>query len=179
MCPDKELISAYYDGETDGKWSSEIKTHIDECKDCSVEYEKLASISAFLAQDKIPNEEELTNRVYASIERRKSVIYPVSFWRRHIDLSFPAIMAAAAVLAVIFTVLLVNMRQSAQSQALVEEITPEPEPSIQVLSFDEAAAYIFSDDSGFDVLITIPSSDVLSVSGEPQLIREAEYRRGQ
>ena len=44
---------------------------------------------------------------------------------------------------------------------------------------EDAAAYLLSDDSGFDVLITIPASETWSFSGEPQLIREADYKRSQ
>ena len=179
MCPDKELISAYYDGETDERWSLEIKTHVEDCRKCSGEYKSFNSISSILGSSVIPGEDDIKKRVYSSIERKKTVIDTEPYWKRHLEISFSALVAAAAVLAVVCAALVINIRQAGQAPTLVEEITPESEMRVQVLSFDDAAAYIFSDDSGFDVLITIPSSETLSLSGEPQLIREADYKRGQ
>lgn len=179
MCPDKELISAFYDDETDHRWSSEIKKHIKGCSICSGEYNKLDKISFYMSESGIPDEKLIKERMYESIQRRRNVIYQGSFWKKHIDVSLQVILSAAAVVIVLCAVLIVGLQQFS-SPAVAEEIRNESaELNVQILSFEDAAAYLLSDDSGFDVLITIPASDAWSVSGEPQLIREADYKRGQ
>ncbi len=47
MCPDKSILSAYFDGEVDSYWSKEIENHLTECKKCSsyiIELKKQKSI---------------------------------------------------------------------------------------------------------------------------------------
>lgn len=179
MCPDKELISAHFDGETSGKWISEINEHIKSCNECRVETSKIASMSRILDEVSVPDEEAIKKRVYAAVERRKTVIYSESLWTKHFDVSFSVILSAAAVVVVLCAALLFGLQRFSLAPAVVEEIKEEPELTVQILSLEDVAGYLLSDDTGFDVLITIPSSGSLSVSGEPQLIREADYRRGQ
>ena len=179
MCPDRELISAWYDGETDGRWMSEIKRHVDECNDCAAELDRFRRLSSSVQSVAVPGEQQIKERLYASIERKKHVVYPEPFWQKHFEISFPMLVGAAAVVFMLFTALLVGILRFGSAPEVVEEIKAEPEVAMQVISLEEAAAFILSDDSGFDVLITIPSSDALSLSGEPQLIREADYKRGQ
>ncbi|MDC7227445.1 MAG: hypothetical protein PQJ61_11840 [Spirochaetales bacterium] len=179
MCPDKELISAWHDGETGRRWSEEITMHITDCEDCAAEAGRLDSLSILLHESKIPGEKEIRDRVYNAIERRRAVGSSEAFWRRHIDISMPVLLSAAAMLIVFFAAVLFAFQRLEAVPEVVEEIQPEPEISLQVISLEDAAAILLSDDSGFDVLITIPSGDALSVTGEPQLIREADYRRGE
>lgn len=179
MCPDKELISAFYDNETGDKWSSNIKSHIESCGDCSAEQEKLKKISVLLSHTIVPDEDIIKQRVYSAIERRRNVIYPWTFWKKNIEVSLPAVVGAAALITILFAAFVVGMKQ-VSAPVVVEEIREAPaNVSLQVISMEDAAAYILSDDSGFDLLITIPASEAWAVTGEPQLIREADYKRSQ
>ena len=180
MCPDKELISAYYDGETDARWSSEIKAHVDDCPQCSEKYEQIKRLSIYLNNTVVPNEEIIKARVYEAIKRKKSVIYPEKFWKKHVELSFPALLGAAVIVVILCAAMLIGLQPFKTDPIVVEEIPPETNTlHVQLISIEDAAAYLLSDDSGFDVLITIPAAEGLSVTGEPQLIREADYKRGQ
>ncbi len=181
MCPDRELISAFFDDETNERWSSELKEHIENCTECSVNYKKVKELSISLRSINVPGENEIRSRVYSAVERRRAVFNTEPFWKRHVEISYPALMGAAAVVAVLCAAMLIGLtRFSGQQQYIVEEIKEEPLPiNVQLISIEDAAAYLLSDDSGFDVLITIPSAKGLSVSGEPQLIREADYKRSQ
>lgn len=180
MCPDKELISAYYDGETDPRWSDEIGTHIESCKECTDEFEKIVSLSRFIQTSELGHENEIKDRVYKSIIRKRSVVYMQPVWKRHYDVSFPMVAGAAALFVVLTAALIFGFQLQQPPGYMVEEIREEPSQiRAQVISIEDAAAYLLSDESGFDVLITIPNGEGLSLSGEPQLIREADYKRGQ
>ena len=181
MCPDRELISAYYDGETDSKWSFNIKEHIESCTSCSESMNAVNDISRFLNNSEVPGESEIKDRVFDAIERKRTVIKYQPIWRKHFDVSFPVAAAAAAAMVVFLTTtLVIGLNSISKTEYMVEEIKDEPQKiNAQVISIDDAAAYLLSDDSGFDVLITIPAGDGLSLTGEPQLIREADYKRSQ
>lgn len=181
MCPDNELISAYFDNELDRQWSDGFESHLGECEKCRGKFDDYQRLNVLLGKSVVPGEAEMKARMLGVIERRQSVIYPDNFWKRHINISIPVLMAAAALMIVFFAGLMLGLLPfQSQSPQLVEEIeTDTPDIFVQVINLEDAAAYILSDDSGFDLLITIPSSETLSVSGEPQMIREADYKRGQ
>lgn len=181
MCPDNELISAYYDNELDSQWSGGIQEHLDRCEKCRNRLTDYHEIGRILDSTEVPGEDQIKNRMLGVIERRQQVLSSEVFWRKHLNISIPVILAAAALMIVFFAGMMLGLLpfQSGQQQ-LVEEIEPEtPDIYVQVINLEDAAAYLLSDDSGFDVLITIPSSEALSFSGEPQMIREADYKRGQ
>lgn len=180
MCPDRELISAYFDDETNQYWSGKIKEHMGSCISCSNEVKKLDKISLILESSEVPDELEIKERLYKSLTRKRKVIFTQPVWKKHFDVSFPLLAVAAALVLILSTVMLFGFRNFTASKDIVEEIQEEPlNLKVQLISIEDAAAYLLSDDSGFDVLITIPAGEDLSLTGEPQLIREADYIRGQ
>ena len=178
MCPDRELISAYYDGELDGRWAFEIEKHISECGSCAEKLGTYRRISGLLGESSVPDEEQIRKRIPGAVRRKSETSY-IPFWRRNISISIPAVAAAAALAVVFFAGFFIGNNPLSSGTEVVEEIPVQTEKvNLQVISLEDAAAYILSDDSGFDVLITIPPSENLSVAGEPKLIRSADYKRG-
>lgn len=181
MCPDNQLLSAYFDHELDEHWAEKVEEHLSGCINCRETVSGYGKIKTLLDDSAVPGENEIKVRLLDELERKRRVACPDIFWKRHLNVSAPVLFAAAAMVIVFFAALLFGMFPfGRQEQYVAEEITTIPEEiSVQLISLDDAAAYILSDDSGFDLLITIPSSEALSVTGEPQLIREADFRRGQ
>jgi len=181
MCPDGQLISAYFDDELDKQWSEGIEDHLTQCVKCKKRFSGYQKLNALIDNSVVPGELEMKVRMLGEIERRAQVVYPEAFWRKHLLVSIPVLMGAAALIIVFFVGMMLGLIPfQGQGQQLVEEIsTDSTEINVQVINLEDVAAYILSDDSGFDLLITIPSSETLSVSGEPRLIREADYKRGQ
>ena len=67
MCPDKKLLSAYFDNEIEPKWSIQIKKHIDNCISCQSQISKWNEISSFL----IDNDTALSNKIQTEISQKK------------------------------------------------------------------------------------------------------------
>ncbi|MBI9105977.1 MAG: hypothetical protein JEZ04_04480 [Spirochaetales bacterium] len=181
MCPDSQLVSTYYDKELDQRWSGEIKSHIAGCDKCGIQVSKYQEMSKLLGSCRVPGEQEMKLRVLGVIERRRKVEYHEVFWKKHLAVSVPVLMGAAALMIIFFAGILMGFfpSQTRDSQVVEEIRTHSIGINVQVINLEDAAAYILADDSGFDLLITIPSNETLSVNGEPQLIREADYKRGQ
>ncbi|MDC7126119.1 MAG: hypothetical protein PQJ46_11170 [Spirochaetales bacterium] len=180
MCPDKELISAFFDEETDAQWSNKISEHIDSCSDCNEQYRKIERLNKYLLSADISEEQIIKTRVYDAIKRKQIVSQENAFWRRHIELSF-SVLASAAVLIIALCIVFITGYSKAMeivsSENTIEEIPQDI--NVQIIKLDEAAAYILSEDTGYDILITIPSGSGLNVKGRPELIREADYNRRQ
>ncbi len=181
MCPDNELISAYYDNELDRQWSGGVQEHLERCEKCSSTVSDYQKIGRLLSTSAVPGEDEIKNRMLGVIERRQNVISSQVFWKRHLNVSIPVILAAAALMIIFLTGMMLGLLPfGLHNPQVVEEIEADtPDVYVQIINLEDASAYLLSDDSGFDVLITIPSKETLSFSGEPQMIREADYKRGQ
>jgi predicted anti-sigma-YlaC factor YlaD len=181
MCPDNQLISAYFDDELDKQWSGGVESHLGECENCRGVISNYKQLNILLRGSAVPGESEIKNRMLGEIERRAKVVYPEYFWKKHLNVSIPVILAAAVLMIVFFAGVMFGLLPfQVQENQVVEEIEiDKPNIYVQVINLEDAAAYLLSDDSGFDLLITIPSSETLAVSGEPQMIREADYKRGQ
>ena len=87
MCPDNQLISAYFDDELDSKWSEQVESHISSCRECSRKLEAYRQLSAVLESGVISEEQELKVRVLGEIQRRHAVYSSDVFWRRHLNVS--------------------------------------------------------------------------------------------
>ncbi|MDC7219667.1 MAG: hypothetical protein PQJ59_06985 [Spirochaetales bacterium] len=99
MCPDKSLLSAWYDGEVEEPWKEKIDKHINECVRCRAVVEEFKKASLFL-QDEPPaltpyRKKELHRRVMQQ-HRRKKMLTP-----RHYLSWSTAVAALAIVLSLI------------------------------------------------------------------------------
>ena len=100
MCPDGELLSAYFDGEVRAPWDGRIREHLRTCSRCRERLAQLGKLRELLQGDPEPaNErgfqltrEALIARVWRSFNRGRS------FWRTRVAVPLPAAAAALAIL---------------------------------------------------------------------------------
>lgn len=117
-CPDKIVISEYFDGELPSPWKEKLQGHIADCNECDKSYKQYNTVSKILNKD---TAEKLASFDYsASFEKLKTKLNSTravnvsgaverviesdttdrSFWQRSIKLPMPIV--AAAVLAFLF-----------------------------------------------------------------------------
>jgi hypothetical protein len=180
MCPEKELISAYYDKELNGRWADRVGEHLDSCDSCRAYHDSIKGLSLEVVSSAVPGEEQIKERILDNIERKKRAEVSRSFRKRKIEKP-GYVLAGAAVLAIVFFAGVftgfITGNEPVQTAEIIEE--PPYNFNVQVLSNEDAKAYLMSNDSGIDLIISIPANGALTVSGEPRLIREADYKRGQ
>ncbi len=178
MCPDRQLLSAFYDGELDSKWHDEAESHIKNCTDCEDTVKNYTEIGDLLSESSVPGQKLRMERVAATLERKRQMM-PERNISRVISMPLPVFAgAAAAMLIILFLGLFLLFTTGRTTEYVAEEIKDDAQ-DFEVISLEDAAAYIIASDEGFDLLITIPAGDTPAVTGEPQLIRKADYHRGQ
>ena len=184
MCPDDELLSAYYDDELDPVWERRIGQHVSSCQSCTNKLALFARLSEDLQEVNEPDFETSKRRVWLSIERSTNRVH-VSFWNRRISVPVPAIAGIAAAFAVLVGVGLLMTTQGRQVSPVVQPLTTAaPQQDIapvrfQVNNLNDLMSYLDSKDFGNNVTIQLPKeADQLSI-GKPQLIRAADFKRGQ
>jgi anti-sigma factor RsiW len=196
MCPDRDLVSAYIDGEVPSPWRERLEEHIAACSDCAalaadytalgerLRVERAADESAALARGRarlealladIPEAGALPHAVSHGPKRPASR----AVWRRSISLPLP--LAAAAALIVILlggatAALALKPGVGASIQAVASgELAPR---QAQPASMDELLRYLNSSDGQVTLTINLPTGTTFGSAGKPVIMRSGQVLRG-
>jgi len=202
MCPDPQLLSIYMDGELPSPWKEKMEAHLAECPACTEKYKNFRHLqemfkeetnqsrtntanggtlqSSFAEQELIESAKE---NVWRKMENRQRYSRR-SVWRYKISVPLPAAAAAAAIILLFLTVLFirgVNLQPQdpAAKSNFILASEEEDMPSVIPAAQDMNGLLQLLGSDGTDVLILrLPESRNFSRSGEPAIIRAADYSRG-
>jgi anti-sigma factor RsiW len=206
MCPDRDLISAYVDGEVPSPWSERLEEHLASCPECaalaksyallgeSLRAETEGADEAALALSVARGRERLDllldtaspagGAVSASPSRPRRRLFaalPSESWRRSISLPLP-LAAAAAVLVILLggatAALALRPMKSSGVQAVASgEIIPQ-QSLAQPASMDELLRYLDSSQGQVTLTINLPSNTSFGSAGKPVIMREGQVLNG-
>ena len=197
MCPDQQLLSVYLDGELPSPWKEKMESHLAQCPACSQRlenYKRLFAPSAENALEEKALMEAAGDRIWEKLEAGRlyshSNVRPAGkprafagagILRRRISVSMPA--AAAAVVILILAAFWAG-------GGFVRQPNEIPAKENMLLASDEALPGIIpaSDmngvlqhlggfDSGDILILRLPESRNFFSSGDPAIIRAADYSR--
>jgi anti-sigma factor RsiW len=196
MCPDKQFLSIYYDGELPKAWEKKMERHLESCPECGEYLNVYRNISGALNDGMVLDGERYTavmeaarNRIWQELDGN-SIDHKFVQPRLtlHIPTAFAAVAAGvAAAAAVIIVTLLVSPKQNdgfASANASDDGFTnvavssdhefPEIAP---VENMQELLSYLENNDSSNIVIIKLPERKKFKRYGEPALINAADYTR--
>ena len=141
MCPERQIISVYVDGELPSPWREKLEAHLESCGECRVAlakyknlngcmlelpektveaarervWEKLASsgISESIGQPIKQNREEISQRQIRAVKK---------VWNSRISLPLPAAAAACLIIAVFLAVAGTRVSRQSIPQEIPQEI---------------------------------------------------------
>jgi anti-sigma factor RsiW len=195
MCPDRDLVSAYIDGEVPSPWRERLEEHMASCPDCAASAASYSSLGdrlrieeagegAALARGRARLEsilvgmpETATPPRALSLARKRSLRRTA--WRRSVSLPLP--FAAAAALLVILlggatTMLALKPAKGPSIQAVASgELTPL---KAQPASMDELLRYLNSSDGSVTLTIKLPTGTTFDSAGKPVIMRSSQVLRG-
>jgi anti-sigma factor RsiW len=176
MCPDRELLSAWLDGEVPSPWRETIDAHLHGCARCAGLVQGYKELSASLLAAAEGHEDEakakVLARIHASAPRNRF------FWTRRVSLPLPAAAAAAIALgALAFALALSGARTAELRMAMQNAVQSAPSVASSV-GMEGILEYLARQDAGVNITITLPAGSSEQASGEPFMIREADYRPG-
>jgi hypothetical protein len=179
MCPDRSILSAWFDGEVDLKWSNEISVHLESCDECRNYIQSIEDQKTLLQSAPLPDFEESLERVKSRIRGKRTVQGSIRFWERRIPL--PAAAAAAVIAASVtfgtslFTdnsndrVLMTNLADgnfNSQSMNM---------PGDKIDEFFSMMESSLSDEFSSNSIVELPADVNLIFNGESQLVRSAGF----
>jgi hypothetical protein len=182
MCPDRQIISLYLDGELPSPWDGKMEAHLESCDECRSALAGYRRIKNYLLSDKEKALAEAQERVWqkltapglvASQKPRKERI-----WNQNISLPFPA--AAAAALVFVILIALLGIRSLSQPSLVQEQIVASgiglnDNGMVNIQDMTGVLQYLSSQDNGDFMVIRLPESRTFTRIGEPALINAADY----
>jgi anti-sigma factor RsiW len=180
-CPDREVLSVYFDGELDSPWKEKLETHLETCGPCRARLEAYRLARETFAPGAIPgyaaSMERVWNRVAPSFAKAAGPKKPTAgrrFWTASVRLPLPLAAAAglALVLAVAALAALRIPRAASEPQLAgmhVQDLTP-------IQDMASLLSYLDSVDAPDMVIINLPNTTFKSAD-EPQMLRAADYTR--
>ena len=194
MCYDDQIISAYVDGELEEPLHTKAKNHIEGCERCRkvvAEYRALQELfTATRSQTTETTLEtrERKTRVWGEIQRHTRRESVQDFWHRRVQVPMPlAAGVLVAMIALVLTLVFNPLSTGQQSVPLAlqgDDTIPEVpseyvSPANTMPEIEQLVRFLSDQGAAIEVKIQLPSTSKIQVSGEPQLLRAAEYRRSE
>ena len=180
MCPDHEILSAYFDGEVPSPWDRDIAAHVAGCELCT------AALGALERTRHVLSEEAVSWRAPMERVRRRILAHEpyermqVPVWRRQISLPAPVAILAATLLLVFGISLAVLATR--QTMGFIR-ITKAPAGGTEyqfAVPYDKVEALLKSvggNDANIESVMTIPKNVRLTPVGEPRMGKADEFLR--
>jgi hypothetical protein len=182
MCPDKQLLSVYYDGELPSPWKEKMDAHCASCPDCQAAVSSYGKLSSLL---KLPVSEEAPSpaarmrmgEALRSLQSRTAPSRGRRVFMRRVAVPLPFAVAAAAALVFAFAALLTqggNIGRIPEADTVAESINLESEEMRQVGSIDDALRFIennefFAGPQSSYVIMRLPENKTFYNFGSPQI----------
>ena len=177
MCPDKELLSAFVDGEVPSPWKEKLERHLDGCPSCTSRVLAYRSLAARLGDAENTEEARALGtaaaRIAASINLEAGTLArrgripgaAKRLWSTRISLPMPYL--AAGVAAILIAGLLAAGFRTSTGQGAMASTSRILRPSQVSL---EAIAQNVRQSSLQPVMIDMPAESVFSQYGNPVIV---------
>jgi len=179
MCPDRQIISAYLDGEIESPWDTAIAEHLTSCQACRSLHARLAETRRILKEEPVADWHTPMERVRRALRartlprRREPLV-----WERRLSVPLP--IAAAAAALVLFLGITLVATQLRPRIGLVR-ITKAPaggteiQISAPISELETLLKSVGAEDTAREDVILLPKNVRLLPVGEPRMGKAAEF----
>jgi len=191
MCPDRDLISAYADGEVLSPWKERLEDHLAACPGCAAVAARYGELGERLRGSAAAREEAAAEsfalargrqRLDALLDSMPAPLAPRPRRAigRYISLPLPIAAAAAVlVLALGGATALLALKPSARGAAIQSVAAGEILPGKALpASMDELLRYLDSGDGQVTLTINLPTSAAYGNAGKPVIMRSSQVIDG-
>lgn len=178
MCPDKNILSAYFDGELDTRWNLEVEAHVAECDSCKSVLADFRVVSDTLAsQEELSIEGRSIISAWNVLQAHMAVAFPGPVWKRRFQVPIP-VFAFLTLLVIALSIGLVMSLFSQKSYDPFNTVSRTLLEGRELSSVDEILNYLDTRGEGGSFTFQLPQDTKLRLWSEPTLIRAADYHRG-
>ena len=194
MCPDRQLISLYLDGELPSPWKEKMKDHLASCSGCRTAFagydglnrkDDLSEDTIQAAQDRVWEKLSAEEDWNLELSGHSRVVKhsPLRIWRGSVTLPLPVAAAAAVIIVVAFFALIGIRGNTTPAAPLMQDsvaalnIGIDDQGTFPVTDMSGVLRYLSSQDNGDFMVIRLPETKNFSRIGDPALINAADYSR--
>jgi hypothetical protein len=183
MCPDSELLSAYFDGEVASPWQGRVREHVASCQECQLRLKRLERLRELLRDDPEPALERAQERTRGELGARvwRSFHGGKPFWKTRVAVPLPAAAAALFLLVGMGVLLLIaSIRPSLPWMSIRREPsgTTEVHVAAPLKDLETLIRSLDSPQMAQEIVITLPEESNFVLMGEPRMLRATDYREG-
>lgn len=181
MCPDRQILSAWLDGEINAPWDRQLEEHVTACADCRARLERLEAVRRTLLEASVPDWRPAMERVRSSLVARglaRERVAPI--WRRRVSLPLPLAAAAAALVLLLAGALAISVVRSSFGMVRITRqgsLGTEIRIAAPVSDLETLLRSIDTDEGSLEDVITLPKDVQLVPVGEPLMGKETEFSR--
>lgn len=183
MCPDRELLSAWIDGEVPSPWHESLEQHIASCAACTSAVASMRRVQAMVHAESATFEDtalaaknRVATRLSAMAPGRVLELRPL--WARRYALPLPAIAAAAVLLVSLSFALVASGARNNELRVAMRRAVEASPVAASGLGMESLIDFIGKQNGAVNINITLPSEVFAGNLGEPLIIREADWNAG-
>ena len=170
------MISVYLDGELPSPWKEKLESHVSDCRECAERMEAYRSVSfgsAGAGEDAEGASDRVWQRLNASMKDGKRLSRRRAIWRRSVSLPIPA---AAALIVLVTALALITAGPRTDGMSAVSLAT-ETEFDLPASDMESVMEYLIGRSGSEVLMMRLPKYESFVSSGEPAIIRAADYSR--
>jgi predicted anti-sigma-YlaC factor YlaD len=181
MCPDREILSAYFDGEVSAPWDAVIADHVSSCPACAERVARMGRTRAALRAGAAADFARPMERVRLRLLDGSPAAAPrQGAWGRQVSLPLPvAVLAAVLFVSLGVSLVLVASRHDMGYIRVTKAPAGGTEYQFAV-PYDKVEMLLKSvggGDANIESVMTLPKDVKLVPVGEPRMGRAAEFTR--
>jgi anti-sigma factor RsiW len=181
MCPDRDILSAYFDGEIPAPWREAIAGHVASCASCAAQFARLERARLELQSEGGPDWRGPMERVRRAVLACAAARPPrLPLWRRTLAVPVPLAAAAAALVVAVSAALIgVSLRAPVGHVRITRAPAGTTEIQISAPAGDLEALLrsVGGEEGAQEEVITLPKNVILIPVGEPRMGKAAEFPR--
>jgi anti-sigma factor RsiW len=194
MCPDRDLVSAYVDGEVPSPWRERLEEHLRSCPECAALAARYAGLGERLRSELPAGGAEalarggerldalLASALSSPAPLPRRALIAGGPWRRSVRLPLP-LAAAAAILVLLLggstAVLALRQGKASDIRTLASaQIAPPAIAASQPASMEELLQYLNAQGGEATITIKLPTETTFGTAGNPVIMRTVQPVKG-
>jgi hypothetical protein len=183
-CPSREVLSVYFDQELPSPWKEKMEAHLGVCPECRARLEQYRAVS-LAGKDPSYSDaamEAAKQRVWrdlsSPVQERSRKVRGRPLWRRSVSLPLRAAAAAAAMVILALAVMLIDRIPGPvrQEPAVADGRGLDVQGVIPISGMNDILQYLSNGGTDDMVIIHLPESRRFTASGDPVIVKEADYQ---
>jgi hypothetical protein len=184
MCPERQLLSVYFDGELPDTWKEKMEAHLESCPECASLLERFKLCSEKLQKPLSIGMDDVKEHVWQRFSPCFNTVKPAPHvWSHTVTLPLPVAAAAAAVFIIVFVFAIIRPAVPVGQQDAPAMISMNNPVDLDVKSIVPASdmgsifQYLEEENASDYMIIKLPESRKFTSTGGPEIVRAVDYSR--